>query len=145
MLIAPGRFAYDQLAFPAESSAKSYSNRLFQSILSIYSLSSAPSHTTKSLTMYSTTVQLNAAPFCIATILLGSATFIAKWAVNWLINPLRKVPGPQIASFTDMWRLWNALSGREEVINMDLHEKYGKNVNNWLLSNPVRSPLRVTR
>ena len=78
--------------------------------------------------MYSTIIQPTAAPFCIAIIFVATVVSIAKWAVNWLISPLKKVPGPQIASLTDIWRLRNALSGREEVINLELHEKYGKNV-----------------
>ena len=78
--------------------------------------------------MYSAIIQPKAAPLCIAIILLATVVSLAKWAVNWFISPLRKVPGPQIASLTDIWRLRNALSGREEVINLELHEKYGKNV-----------------
>ena len=68
-----------------------------------------------------------AAPFCIAIVFLAAAVSTARRVVGWFIDPLRKVPGPRIASLTDIWRLRNALSGREEVINLELHEKYGKN------------------
>ena len=54
--------------------------------------------------MYSTIIQPKAASFRIAITFLATVVFIAKWAVNWFVNPLRKVPGPQIASLTDIWR-----------------------------------------
>ena len=47
---------------------------------------------------------------------------------RWFVSPLRKIPGPRIAILTDIWRLCNALSGKEELINLDLHEQYGKPV-----------------
>ena len=70
-----------------------------------------------------TTLQSNLAWLGIAIIFLTIVVSIVKW----FIDPLRLVPGPRIASFTNMWRLWNALSGREEMINLELHEEYGMN------------------
>ena len=66
------------------------------------------------------------APFGIAIIFLTALVVLTRWVVGWYINPLRKIPGPRVACLTDLWRLRNALSGREEVINLKLHEKYGK-------------------
>lgn len=62
----------------------------------------------------------------IAIILLIAVIFISRWIFGWYISPLRKLPGPKVACLTDLWRLWNALSGREEIINLELHEKYGQ-------------------
>lgn len=72
--------------------------------------------------MYSTIFQPNATLFGSAIIILVAVVCI----IRWHIDPLRKVPGPRIACFTDLWRLRNALSGKEEIINLELHEKYGE-------------------
>lgn len=45
--------------------------------------------------------------------------------VRWFTSPLRRIPGPLLASITDIWRLRNAFSGREEKIYIDVHKKYG--------------------
>lgn len=71
--------------------------------------------------------QPQAAPFSILIVFLTVVWFVARWAKRWVEDPLRKVPGPRIACLTDIWRLRNALSGSEEVINLELHEKYGMN------------------
>lgn len=74
------------------------------------------------VTMYTTFY----APFGIALIFLTAWVVLTRWVVGWYINPLRKLPGPRFACLTDLWRLRNALSGREEIINLELHEKYGE-------------------
>jgi hypothetical protein len=38
---------------------------------------------------------------------------------------LRTVPGPFLASFTDAWRLIQVNQGRFELVNQDLHGRYG--------------------
>lgn len=38
---------------------------------------------------------------------------------------LWKIPGPAIASFTDLWRLYHIGTGRIHLTHADLHRKYG--------------------
>jgi hypothetical protein len=40
--------------------------------------------------------------------------------------PLRNVPGPIAARFTDLWYLWRVRKGSFEHDNIELHKKYGK-------------------
>lgn len=44
-----------------------------------------------------------------------------------LLSPLRKVPGPFAARFTDLWYLCKLYRGDFEAENLYLHNKYGKN------------------
>ena len=74
------------------------------------------------LTIFPTTLQSKLALLSIVIILTAVLSI-----VKWFLDPLRVVPGPWIAGFTNIWRLWTGLSGIEEIINMELHEKYGKN------------------
>lgn len=43
-----------------------------------------------------------------------------------LLSPLRKVPGPFAARFTDLWYLYKLYRGDFELENLCLHRKYGK-------------------
>ncbi|KAH6655206.1 cytochrome P450 [Truncatella angustata] len=42
-----------------------------------------------------------------------------------LSSPLRSIPGPFIARFTNFWYLYQLRGGNFEVVNQRLHEKYG--------------------
>lgn len=42
------------------------------------------------------------------------------------LSPLRNIPGPFAAWFTDLWYLWRVEKGRFEWDNIELHRKYGK-------------------
>ncbi len=75
------------------------------------------------LTIFPTTLQPTLALISIVIISLAAVLSIVKH----FLDPLRVIPGPWIAGFTNIWRLWNGLSGKEEIINLELHEKYGKN------------------
>lgn len=46
-------------------------------------------------------------------------------------SPLRKVPGPLLARFTDAWYFWRLYRGHFNTDNRNLHAKYG---NPFLLS-----------
>ena len=46
--------------------------------------------------------------------------------VNGICSPLRSIPGPIAARFTDLWYLWRIKSRYFEVENIELHRKYGK-------------------
>lgn len=87
--------------------------------------------------------QPQAALFGISVVFLTAVWFVARWTKRWVEDPLRRIPGPRIASLTDIWRLRNALSGKEEVINLELHEEYG----NHYLSSRSTTPhhIKVSR
>ena len=38
---------------------------------------------------------------------------------------LRHVPGPFLAAFTDLWRLFVVWGGKAEQVQIELHKKYG--------------------
>ncbi|KAI0026120.1 cytochrome P450 [Xylariomycetidae sp. FL0641] len=42
-----------------------------------------------------------------------------------LTSPLRPLPGPFLARFTDLWFLWKASTGEFERTNQELHNEYG--------------------
>lgn len=43
-------------------------------------------------------------------------------------SPLRSIPGPTAARFTDLWYLWRVKKGRFQWDNIELHRKHGKSV-----------------
>lgn len=43
-------------------------------------------------------------------------------------SPLKKIPGPFLAKFTNFWRLFDSWTGRSELTQRYLHEKYGSAV-----------------
>lgn len=40
-------------------------------------------------------------------------------------SPLRSIPGPIAARFTDSWYLWRVKKGQFEFDNISLHRKHG--------------------
>ena len=48
----------------------------------------------------------------------------------WLYarSPLKHVPGPFLAKFTNIWRLTNVLAGQSQRTQLRLHERYGSAV-----------------
>ncbi|KAF9254840.1 cytochrome P450 [Marasmius fiardii PR-910] len=40
-------------------------------------------------------------------------------------HPLAKVPGPTLAKMSKLWGLWACWTGRQHLINKELHDKYG--------------------
>ena len=51
--------------------------------------------------------------------------FVAHLLLRALFSPLRHIPGPFLARFTDFWYFWNVRNGSFEDVNLDLHKKYG--------------------
>lgn len=43
----------------------------------------------------------------------------------YFTSPLRHIPGPFAAKFTNLWRLFNNYDGRPELRHRQLHELYG--------------------
>ncbi|KAI0198870.1 cytochrome P450 [Astrocystis sublimbata] len=45
--------------------------------------------------------------------------------ITRVFTPLRSVPGPFLARFTDLWYLWHVVRGHWEARNIELHRRYG--------------------
>ena len=45
-----------------------------------------------------------------------------------VFSPLRSVPGPAAARFTDLWYFWRVKKGYFEQDNIELHRKHGKHI-----------------
>jgi hypothetical protein len=51
--------------------------------------------------------------------------FIGYQLWSYFSSPLKKIPGPFFAKFTNLWRLLDVYGGRAELTHCFLHEKYG--------------------
>ncbi|KAJ9229416.1 hypothetical protein DTO169E5_8872 [Paecilomyces variotii] len=51
--------------------------------------------------------------------------FLAHWVWKVLASPLNSIPGPFLAKWTNLWRLFDVWGGRCELTQKLLHEKYG--------------------
>ncbi|KAF7555155.1 hypothetical protein G7Z17_g2388 [Cylindrodendrum hubeiense] len=57
------------------------------------------------------------------TVFLAVQLFI--FIVHLIRSPLKSVPGPFLARFSDLWYFWAVRKGRFEQQNRELHQKYG--------------------
>jgi len=51
-------------------------------------------------------------------------------------SPLRQVPGPWLAGYTRLWKLYHTCRGNMEQVNIDLHRIYGE----YYFTTPCRLP-----
>lgn len=65
-------------------------------------------------------------PISITILLLPITCGVVYSICRALISPLKAVPGPFLARFTDLWYLWRLYQGQFEEENLLLHEKYGR-------------------
>ncbi|KUI60571.1 Pisatin demethylase [Cytospora mali] len=56
------------------------------------------------------------------------STFILWNLWEQLASPLRKYPGPFLAKYTNLWRLYHTSRGNLHLVYQQLHEKYGHSV-----------------
>lgn len=61
-------------------------------------------------------------------ILLVCITLISYYVFTYLQSPLRRVPGPLLASFTDLWRVGSWWTGRSHLTQIQLHRQIGRAV-----------------
>lgn len=60
--------------------------------------------------------------------LLGLAVTSLERLQKYRTSSLKKVPGPFLARFSNLWRFLDAYGGRSELTQRTLHEKYGSAV-----------------
>ncbi|KAI1281580.1 cytochrome P450 [Xylaria sp. FL0933] len=51
--------------------------------------------------------------------------YVIQRLLRSALSPLRSVPGPFLARWSDIWYLWQVKKGNWEKRNIDLHRKYG--------------------
>lgn len=58
---------------------------------------------------------------------LGSVLLLTILHLSWtyFTSPIKNVPGPFLAKFTNLWRFFDTYGGRPELTQQILHEKYG--------------------
>ncbi|KAI0477851.1 cytochrome P450 [Xylariaceae sp. FL0804] len=65
---------------------------------------------------------------------------LSQCVYRYIASPLKAVPGPLVARFTDLWYFWRVRRGGFQQDNRDLHEKYGPVVrygpNRYSISHP---------
>lgn len=58
-------------------------------------------------------------------ILVAVALFVTRAAYKRYASPLRKYPGPLLASFSRLWKVISTARGRTHLEHIELHRKYG--------------------
>ncbi|KAH1494942.1 hypothetical protein LV164_001306 [Aspergillus fumigatus] len=53
------------------------------------------------------------------------AALIVWYLLTYLISPLRRFPGPILAGWTNLWRMYHVRKGKVHVLTTELHKKYG--------------------
>lgn len=61
----------------------------------------------------------------VSILLLPLAYTLYLFVFNYILDPLRSVPGPFLARFTRWWYFYKLYEGDFERTNIDLHKKYG--------------------
>lgn len=64
---------------------------------------------------------------------------VLKTVYQNLASPLRNVPGPFLARFTRLWEVYAVCKHENAILNIALHEKYGKTTANYLIFNASRA------
>ncbi|KAF5019802.1 hypothetical protein F66182_8171 [Fusarium sp. NRRL 66182] len=62
----------------------------------------------------------------VIAILAVAGVLLLRCVFQLISSPLRTVPGPFLARFTDLWYLWKVSQGDFDALNRDLHKKHGK-------------------
>lgn len=64
------------------------------------------------------------------TLLVAASTFyiivfVGRHVVAYIQSPLKQLPGPFLAQFSDLWRLWNHYSQTHIETQRKLHSQHG--------------------
>ncbi|KAM0547823.1 hypothetical protein ACHAPJ_010169 [Fusarium lateritium] len=60
-----------------------------------------------------------------AVVVVPVLSIVAWWVVAYFTSPLRKYPGPYLAGWTNLWRLFVVRKGSVHLKMKELHDKYG--------------------
>ena len=53
---------------------------------------------------------------------------VSVLVLGFYTSPLKSIPGPFLARFTDLWRLLDVWIGRADLTQQALHKRYGRYV-----------------
>ena len=56
---------------------------------------------------------------------VGGVLVICHLGYTYFSSPLKEFPGPVLAKFTDLWRVWDYFSTTQIQSHQKLHEKHG--------------------
>lgn len=56
---------------------------------------------------------------------LGAVVFITQYVLAYLSSPLKRIPGPFLAKFSNFWRFINHYGQTHIETQKKLHEQYG--------------------
>lgn len=56
---------------------------------------------------------------------LGAIVLAIQYVVAYLNSPLKKIPGPFLAKFSNFWRFYNHYGQTHIETQKELHKKYG--------------------
>ena len=57
---------------------------------------------------------------------LTAIALVVLYFLNGIYNtPLRNIPGPPLASLSRLWKVRKILTERQEIVMLNLHQKYG--------------------
>lgn len=64
--------------------------------------------------------------FSVASVALVSGAALVLYSLlQFILDPLRNIPGPFFARFTRLWYFIEIYKGRFELTEIELHKKYG--------------------
>ncbi|KAK4163835.1 cytochrome P450 [Cladorrhinum sp. PSN259] len=63
--------------------------------------------------------------FCALFTFFTTLSFLSWSVISYLRSPLRRYPGPPLAGFTNLWRLYHIRQGSFHLLTEALHKKYG--------------------
>lgn len=56
---------------------------------------------------------------------LGAIVLLVQWTVAYLKSPLKTIPGPFLAKFSNLWRFFNHYRQTHVETQEKLHKQYG--------------------
>jgi hypothetical protein len=56
---------------------------------------------------------------------LGVIVLAIQYVIAYLSSPLKKIPGPSLAKFSNLWRFYNHYGQTHIETQKELHKKYG--------------------
>lgn len=75
---------------------------------------------------YDTKTQNNGYTILIQRSILAALAAFLLWKLStYLQSPLRIFPGPFLAKWTDLWRLYTVCRGDSHIVVRGLHQRYG--------------------
>jgi hypothetical protein len=68
----------------------------------------------------------------LSSLQLGAVCVVAfvfvQYISAYLASPLKKIPGPLLAKYSNLWRFWNHYSQTHIETQKELHKRYGSTV-----------------